>query len=393
MTINWYFFSDTNSLADELEQVINKKQIDMRRIHNLENINAHLQQTKNGVLFIKTNIGYNPYVVCRDIAIQFPHIYIVLIVPDNMVNVKKAMNAGASDIMRISSTVEEIKDAVDQAEKYTKQRENKQPDLHLMHNNSKIISVTSPRGGIGKTVLTVNLAAAFSKQGEKVAVLDANLQFGDAAMYFDLKPKLTIYEWVKEGYGGSEFSLTKYLVKHKCGISVLAAPPRPEFFEIINEEHIQAAIQELKKQFTIILIDLPAHLSEIHMKCLEESDDILMLSSTELPVLRVSKLYLDTLETIQVKEKVKVILRQLKNKDIDLSRTEEILETKVFGELPSQDNLVFPSVNEGTPFVLTKPRAPLSKAVLKLTGRMLSKKEPEIIKSKQKNRRKIAISL
>ncbi len=168
-----------------------------------------------------------------------------------------------------------------------------------------MISVCNPKGGLGRTTFVVNMATAFAKQGKKVAVIDANLQFGDVALYFDLKPKRTIYEWVKEGYGDSQYSIDQYLVQHSSGVSVLAAPPRPEFFEYIHVEHMDSAIEELKRVFDIIIIDTPSYLSEIHLVCLKNSDEILVLMTNDIPVLRTTKLYIDTLDSFQFKGKVK----------------------------------------------------------------------------------------
>ncbi|MFK4998204.1 CpaE family protein [Bacillus sp. N9] len=84
---------------------------------------------------------------------------------------------------------------------------------------------------MGRTSLTVNLAVAFAKQGHKVAVIDGDLQFGDVAMHFNLKPSRTIYDWVKEAYGRSNYSIDQYMDKHESGVYILAAPPRPEFLK------------------------------------------------------------------------------------------------------------------------------------------------------------------
>ena len=183
---------------------------------------------------------------------------------------------------------------------------------HLVKQESRVISICSPRGGIGRTSLTVNLAVAFAKQGKKVAVIDGDLQFGDVAMYFNLKPNRTIYEWVKEAYGRSNFSIDQYMVKHDSGVYILAAPPRPEFFEVVEEVHIITAIEEARKIFDVILIDTSAYLSEIHLNLLEEADDLLLMTKNDLSALRINKLYLDTLESMNLKGKVKVVLNTSK---------------------------------------------------------------------------------
>jgi pilus assembly protein CpaE len=366
--LHWYFYSDTNAPTEEIESILGKRQYTLKSFYRLEDLHEKLKQNYNVVLFIKSNTIYNVYDLCQEISIQCPHAYIIMVVPDNMENIKKAMHVGASDILRYSSDIDEKKEAVIQAEKYMSQRMEQDGDSTFnVIKNSKVISVCSTKGGVGRTMLTVNLATAMAKQGKQVAILDANLQFGDVAMFFDLKPKQTIYEWVKEGYERENYLIDKYLIRHESSVSILAAPPRPEFFEMITENHMKKAVEELKRKFDIILIDTPAYLSEVSLQCLEHSDEILLLLTGDLPVLRSSKLLMDTLETFQLNTKVKPILnREMKNKKTDAKKIEELLGGSIYATIPNQENLIASSINEGIPFIQSYPRTPLSKSILLL---------------------------
>ncbi|MRH44306.1 AAA family ATPase [Aquibacillus halophilus] len=388
MSVEWYFYSDINASAKEIETILKQRQFTLKRIHKLEDLHLRLRQTKNSVLFLKANTVYNVYDLCQEISAQYPHAYIIIIVPDNMENTKKAMHVGASNILRFSSELEETKEVIIHAQKYMYYR-SKHEDLatfDLEHKNSKVIAVTSPKGGIGRTTLAVNLAAAFTKQGEKVALVDANLQFGEVAIYCDIKPKETIYEWIKEGYDREDYTIQDYLTKHESGVHVLAAPPRPEFFESITEEHFNTAIDELRKMFSIIIIDTPAYLSEIHVSCLEQSNEIILLTTSSLPVLRSSKLYIDTLETMQLQEKVKLVVNRQNKKSFDTKKIEELLEKDIFASLPDQENVVNNSINQGVPFVLDQTRSPLTKAVMTLMNKLIVQTEPKIEPRKKQKR-------
>ena len=340
------------------------------------------------VLFLKANTIYNGFELCQNISILYPEIYIVLIVPDNMENAKKAMQAGASDLLRFSSNAEEIREAIFQAEKYMNLRSNKEDghSIKLSKNNCKVISLSSPKGGVGRTLLTVNLAASFAKQGLKVAVVDADLQFGDVSIYCDLKQKKTIYDWVKEGYGRTHYSIDQFMEKHESGVSILAAPSRPEFFESITGQHIEVALEEMKKIFDIVLIDTPAYLSEIHLSCVKKSDIVLLLAIKELSVLRNSRLYLDTLETLNLKDKVKFIInRDAKNRTFDTQKIEEILGLKIEASLPDQEDVASSSIDQGIPFVISHSRTSIAKSVL-LLAEKLSVQEKDVLSRKKEKR-------
>lgn len=371
--MKWFYYSDTNAPANDIESLLTGKKYSLKSIFKIEDIHQSLVNNEQSVLFIKTNSKYNIYEICQEISVLYPHVYIILIVPDNMENIKKAMHVGASDILRTSSEEEEIKEVIFQAEKYMMHRASKEKvyTINLTKKDCRVISVSNPKGGLGRTSLVVNAAAAFAKQGQKVAVIDANLQFGDVALYFDIKPSRTIYEWVKEAYGRAHYSIDQYMVNHTFGVSILAAPPRPEFFEYINVEHMKTAIEEMKKLFDVILIDTPGYLSDIELISLKSSEEILIVITNDIPVLRTTKLYIDTLDSLNLKGKVKLIEnRALKNKGIDNKKIEEILGLELFASLPDQEGIVKTSLNEGVPFILTQTRSSIAKAVIQLTEKL-----------------------
>ena len=168
---------------------------------------------------------------------------------------------------------------------------------------------------------------------------------------------------------------------------MLASPPRPEFFEGISEEHIREAIDLAKKQFDVVFIDLPAELSEIHLSCLDLADEILLLTLNELSVLRISKLYLETLESIHLKDKVKPILnRQIKGKGLELKKIKEILELPVFCTLPEQESVVSASIKVGVPFIYANSRSQLGKAVSMLSERLLEQDDEHKPEKKKEKR-------
>ncbi|WP_421381605.1 AAA family ATPase [Bacillus salacetis] len=381
----WFYFSDTNAPSDEINVILQKQQNELNHFYRLEEVIEKLKSSESIVLFLRANTHYNGYDLCQELSVKFPNVYIVLIVPDNMENTKKAMNAGASNLLRYSAEEEEKRDVIIQAGKYMKLRET---DWSFHDStNCKVISVCSTKGGIGRTTTSVNLAAAFAKQGKNVGILDADLQFGDVTMYLDLKPSKTIYEWVKEGYERKVYSIEKYLSKHESGVSVFPAPLRPEFFEMITEDHIERAIEEMKMLFDVIVIDTSSSLSEVHLKCLELSDECLLLVTSNIPVLRRSKLYIETLESFNLGDKLKIIeARSAKKKVLDLKKMEQMLGKPFTGSIPDQDSITDASINTGIPFLLSHPRSPIGKSIIILAQNLDSPPEEESLSRSKKKK-------
>lgn len=388
MNINWVYFSDTNTPPGEIKTLLEKKQFHLTATNQIDKLRTLLVENDQSVLFIKSHTLYNVFDFCQEISVLYPHVYIILIVPDNLENQKKAMLMGASDTLRSSYTHEELSEAIEHAKKYMQHRAKKDTGfVNLLKGKSKVIAVSNPKGGIGRTIVTVNLAVALARMGNKVAVIDGNLQFGEVAMYNNVKPKKSIYEWVKEGYGREKYSINQYMTTVEGDVSILAAPPRPEFFEGISEVHIKAAIEEAKKLFDVVLIDMPVHLSDIHLRCLDLSDEILLLAVNEISILRLSQLYLDTLETIKLKDRVKLILnRSVKGQGLNQKKIEEILGMEIFFTLPEQAKVASSSIQAGQPFILSNSRSHLGKAVLKLSEKLYDQKIDDIKEIKKQKR-------
>jgi pilus assembly protein CpaE len=388
MNINWIYFSDTKTSPGVIKTILEKDNFQLTTSNQLERLHELLRDNNQSVLFLKADSLYNVYDLSQEISALYPHAYIILIVPENMENLKKAMQMGASDTLRSSYNEEELSEAILHAKKFMLHRvKMDQNHTNLPKNEGRVIAVSSPKGGVGRTVITINLAVSFAKMGKKVAIIDGNLQFGEVAIYCNLKPKRTVYEWVKEGYGREDFPITQYLTSGEFDVSILAAPLRPEFFEGISEQHMKAAIEETKKRFDIVLIDMPTNLSEIHLRCLDLADEILLLTTNELSVLRLSQLYLETLETINLKNKVKLILnRYQKGQGLEVKKIEEIFGVNVYHILPDQAPVLLASINAGYPFILSHSRSQIGKSVLKLSEALFVENKDEIIEVKKDKR-------
>jgi pilus assembly protein CpaE len=388
MSIHWIYFSDTKTSPGEMKTLLEKDNYQLTSTYQLERLHALLIENNQSVLFLKAGSLYNVYDLSQEISALYPHAYIILIVPENMEDLKKAMQMGASDTLRSSYTEEELSEAILHAKKYMTHRAKMDRNhTNLPKAEGRVIAISSPKGGVGRTVLTINLAVSFAKMGKKVAIIDGNLQFGEVAMYCNMKPKKTIYEWVKEGYGRDHYPISQYMTSCEFDVSILAAPLRPEFFEGISEQHIQAAIEETKKRFDIVLIDMPTYLSEIHLRCLDLADEILLLTTNELSVLRLCQLYLETLETINLKNKVKLILnRYQKGQSLEVKKIEEIFGLNVYHILPDQAPVVLASINAGYPYILSHSRSQIGKSVLKLSEALYVENKDEIVEVKKDKR-------
>lgn len=234
---------------------------------------------------------------------------------------------------------------------------------------NRVVTVTGPRGGCGKSVLATNLAIALTRQSERVALVDLNLWGGDVAMLLDLQPRRTLGDLLP-GFGGIDNDVIESVItKHSSGVSVIAAPITGQFDGTTLSRHIVTSILEsLREQYEATIVDTGYANLESTVAAMDVSDIILVVVGTDLPRLRDGKQYLKRLLAANYpRQKIRVVLNRTSSaKEIPTGEIEEILEFPAAAILPNDDSVVGSSVNLGQPFVASHPSKAVSKAVFAL---------------------------
>ncbi len=223
----------------------------------------------------------------------------------------------------------------------------------------RVVTITGPRGGCGKTVIATNLAVALARASENVALVDLNLWGGDVAMLLDVSPKRTLGDLLP-GFGGIDYDVVDSVMsKHPTGVSVLPAPLTGTFDgSTLSRYMVQSILEALREHYEYIIVDTGYANLESTLAAMDYSDLILVVVGMDLPRLRDGKLYLKNLLAANYpKEKIRVIVNRTTNsKEISSTEVETILEFPVTAQIPSDDALVGSSVNLGQTFVSFQPK-------------------------------------
>lgn len=138
---------------------------------------------------------------------------------------------------------------------------------------SDVISFFSPKGKSGKTTLIANLGMALAqKTGQQVGVIDADLQFGDMSVFFNLAPKTTIMEAVRDINFLSPVTLNSYFLPIAENLRVLCGSRRPEYAEMVDIKSFTEVIDMARSMYRYVLIDLPSGFVPISIATAEASD-------------------------------------------------------------------------------------------------------------------------
>lgn len=234
----------------------------------------------------------------------------------------------------------------------------------------QVITFFNVKGGAGKSVLSANTGVLLAKKWRKrVVLLDLNLAFGDQAILLSLPNDRNIYELLTQGGPLRPEKIENQLTVHKSGLKVLLPPPLPEYAEKIRVEFIEQIIESLRTNYDYIIIDTHNQMSELELRLLEISDLILLIMTMELTFVKNTKLLLELFQRMKIpREKVKVVLnRAFKTLGLEPSRVENSLRYAISYFIPSEGDIVIPSINKGAPFVLDTPdNSPLMLSVEKL---------------------------
>jgi len=239
-----------------------------------------------------------------------------------------------------------------------------------------VTSVFSPKGGVGKSVVAINLAAALARStGEPVVVLDLDLQFGDVAVMLRLQPLHTFTDAISAGDRLDETLLRSFLARHdKSGVYVLCAPTSPSEADQVDAAAMLRVLDLLRDTFAHVVVDTPPHLSEVVLQAVAESDLITFVVAMDVPSVKNARLGLQAFSLLQIPLAKVVLLLNRAGSKVHLAShdIERVLEMKVDLSLPS-DVAVTQSVNQGTPVFLEYPRSPFSGQVLQLADLVLAR--------------------
>lgn len=236
----------------------------------------------------------------------------------------------------------------------------------------KVLAFASCKGGSGATFLAANLGHVLAtNKNKRVALIDLNLQFGDAALLIsDQAPLATLYDVCQQIHRLDTSFLASSMVNIAPNYAVLAAPEDVTRASTIRPEHIDAILKLARRHYDFIVLDVGHNIDAVSIRALDLADMIFPVLQTTLPYIRDSKRLLEVFRSLDYpNEKIHPIVnRHEKNAEIGLKDMEAALACKVFWNVPNDYLAASTSVNHGVPVLKAAPASALSKSLLKLAG-------------------------
>lgn len=231
------------------------------------------------------------------------------------------------------------------------------------HNACLMVSLFSPKGGVGRTTLAFNLAVALAVD-HRVCLIDGSLQFSDMRGLLRAPASApSIVNLPTDKIRDTD--LAEVMWKDPSGVDVLLAPPRIEMAEMVTVRDIEKALSIIRQVYEVIVVDTRASLSDDVLAFLDASDLILEVLAYDSMAIRALAMADEAFGAIgyPAAKMATVLNRSDSTGGFSKADVEEALNRKIDHEVVSDGRLVMAANNEGVPFVLASPDAPISKGI------------------------------
>jgi pilus assembly protein CpaE len=321
---------------------------------------------------------------------QNPYIQVVILsVQGDQNYMRRAMLVGARDFLTKPPMADELTSTIRRAGQLAHDEKAKGAQVNISQvsnldlspknvggRRGKIIMVYSPKGGVGCTTVAVNLALALHNEETESALIDANLQFGDVAVFLNEQGKNSILDLTPRVDELDRDIMNNVMIKNSTtGLHILSAPSKPEFAEKIKAEQISKLLEFLKSMYAYVIVDTSSYVNDITLAVLDICDVIVLLTTQDIPTIKNNRLFLDLMLTLDVpKEKIVFSLNKYdKRITITPEKIGENLKLQVAAVIPLDERVVIPSVNRGVPFVIDNKAQPAAKGIFSLAEAVRSK--------------------
>jgi len=360
-------------LANDANLILSDEEVTSKTLFNV------ISEFQPDVILYDFDFQDKPFSMVDKIASEYPMSAVVAILSESQaINLDRVILSGARAFIfypyqpgKLVITIRRINELLERSQP----RLSSAPAKMSTEKPKKIITVFSPKGGVGTTTIATNLAISLLKDVKQdVLLIDGKHLFGHVALYLNLLTANSITDLIAHAGMLDEQLIKQVVERHKSGIHVLPSPKSISEAQGIRPENLFTVIQGLQQLFPDIIIDGGNHLDDNTVTYMDSSDRILLVINPDLASMRDARQFMEISAGLSYpKEKTLLILNLAGRKaDVKVDEIENILKKKIFGKIPADENLALSCINEGVPILQKKPRHPISRALRQISKELIS---------------------
>ena len=285
-----------------------------------------------------------------------------------------AMRAGIRDVLDRSADDFELKDALHRAIEWSQglQALGSSDQKKFAKPRGQIVSIFSSKGGVGKTFLASNLAAAVAKKSDRdIALLDFDLKLGDVFSYFGQEPTRTAEELLSVAGEEDHDSVLKMGTRMSDRLWVYGVQPDPAA-ELFPGDTAGKVLRTMRSTFDYTIVDATNDYSDQTVAVFDLSDEIWLVTGLDVVGMRHLLIAMDTLNSLGIpRDRLRVVLNRADSQvGPSLADVERVLKVKIDLTIPSSE-LVPRSLNRGVPAYLSDPTSEVALSIDRIADKLL----------------------
>ncbi len=313
--------------------------------------------------------------VVQRLTRAYPEVGVVLLAEElTLPLLQEALRSGVRDAVTVDAGESQIRQSIERVGDAMAAMVNRAA-VAQEKQLGKVVVAFSTKGGVGKSVVATNISVTLATHVPgRVALVDADLQFGDVAVLLGIPPLHTTSDAAAAADTADEQLMDGLLATHDASsLRVLCAPVEPSAGDRITPEEMIGIVRQLRTMFDFVVIDMPPHFDDVVLALIEEADHVLLVASMDIPSIKNLKVGIQTLDLLALAAgKLKLVLNRANARvHLDVSDVERVLGVSAEYRIPS-DIAVPQAVNRGVAVVLDKPRAPAALALRAVAESFLS---------------------
>ncbi len=236
---------------------------------------------------------------------------------------------------------------------------------------TKVITITSGKGGVGKTTTAINLGSAINQFGRDVIVVDANLTTPNVGIHLGAPIVPVSLNHVLLG----KAKVSDAIYEHESGTKIIPSSLSVRELRNLQHDRLKEVTKRLRKMTDFVILDSAAGLGDEAVAAFEAADEIILVTNPEIPAvtdaLKASKL------AEQLGKEVRgVIVTRVKGikTEMPVANIRDMLELPILGVVPEDSNVPI-SVLMKNALILTHPKSGASRAYRKLAAKIIGKND------------------
>ncbi|SDN31470.1 AAA family ATPase [Actinacidiphila guanduensis] len=292
------------------------------------------------VVVVHDVIGPMPALdLVREVALRFPAVGVVLLTADpGPATLAAAMTAGARGVVGLPLNYDELGARVEAAASWAGGvRRHLAPGRTALPavTGGTMVAIAGAKGGVGTTVIAVQLALAAHASGRSTALVDLDLQGGDVASYLDVQFRRSVADLADIADVSSRV-LNDAMYVHESGPALLLAPADGERGEEVTDRSVRLVLAALRQRYEVVIVDCGTQMTSANAVAVETADAAVLVTTPDVVAVRAAKRMVRMWDRLQIRkpqDTTSVVNRHTRGSEIQPSLVARITGTRVAGSV------------------------------------------------------------